>query len=118
MPEINLNLKSYDELIMEISKLIGDKYLLQQENQQLKGQIKNIEEAYETEAEAKYYEYIDNHRSKLQQRIDKAIEYIENHSLYEEEYDYDYEENIYLSGINDETTKKDLLEILKGDNNE
>ena len=54
----------------------------------------------------------------LQQRIDEAIEYIENHSLYEEEYDYDYEENIYLSGINDETTKKDLLEILKGSEND
>ena len=39
MPEINLKLKSYDELTMEISKLNGDKYLLQQENQQLKRQI-------------------------------------------------------------------------------
>ena len=30
-----------------------------------------------------------------------------------EEYDYDYEENSYLSGIDDETAKKDLLKILK-----
>lgn len=45
-------------------------------------------------------------------RIDKAIEYIESHSLYEEEYDYDYEENSYLSGISDEVAKKDLLNIL------
>lgn len=51
-------------------------------------------------------------------RIDKAIEYIENHSLYEEEYDYDYEENSYLSGIDDETAKKDLLKILRGGINE
>ena len=51
----------------------------------------------------------------LQQRIDKAIEYIENHSLYEEEYDYDYEENSYLSGIDDKVAKTDLLEILKGE---
>ena len=49
----------------------------------------------------------------LNERIDKAIEYIENHSLYEEEYDYDYEENSYLSSIDDEKAKKDLLEILK-----
>lgn len=55
---------------------------------------------------------------RLQQRINKAIEYIENHSLYEEEYDYDYEENSYLSGIDDEQAKRDLLEILKGDSNE
>ena len=46
------------------------------------------------------------------QIIREAREYVENHSLYEEEYDYDYEENIYLSGIDDETAKKELLEIL------
>lgn len=51
---------------------------------------------------------------KQKEVIDKAIDYIENHSLYEEEYDYDYEENSYLSGIDDETAKKDLLKILKG----
>lgn len=49
----------------------------------------------------------------LQQKIERAIEYIENNYLYEEEYDYDYEENSYLSGIDDEQAKKDLLEILK-----
>ena len=52
---------------------------------------------------------------KLQNRINKAIEYIENNSLYETEYDYDYEENSYLSGIDDEIAKKDLLKILKGE---
>lgn len=49
-------------------------------------------------------------------RIDKAIEYIENNSLYEEEYDYDYEENSYLIGTDDETAKKELLAILQGEN--
>ena len=49
---------------------------------------------------------------KYKEVIDKAIEYLENNSLYEEEYDYDYEENSYLSGIDDETAKKDLLKIL------
>ena len=62
--------------------------------------------------------FIDPELNKLQQRINKAIEYIENNSLYEEEYDYDYEENLYLSGIEDGYAKKDLLEILKGDSNE
>ena len=55
---------------------------------------------------------------KQKEVIDKAIEYIENNSLYEEEYDYDYEENSYLSGIDDETAKKDLLKILRGETNE
>ena len=50
----------------------------------------------------------------LKSRIGKAIKYIKNHSLYEEEYDYDCEENIYLSGINDEVAKEDLLHLLKG----
>ena len=54
----------------------------------------------------------------LKDKIDKEIEYIENNSLYEEEYDYDYEENSYLSGIDDETAKKDLLKILRGGINE
>ena len=60
-------------------------------------------------------EYLEKENEELQQRIDKAIEYIENNSLYETEYDYDYEENSYLSGIDDEIAKKDLLEILKGE---
>ena len=51
---------------------------------------------------------------KYKEVIDKAIKYLENNSLYEEEYDYDYEENSYLSGIDDETAKKDLLKILRG----
>ena len=49
----------------------------------------------------------------IMQKIERAIEYIENNSLYETEYDYDYEENSYLSGIDDTQAKKDLLEILK-----
>ena len=60
-----------------------------------------------------YYEHIQL-REEIE-KINKAIEYIENNSLYETEYDYDYEENSYLSGIDDEIAKKDLLEILKGE---
>ena len=56
-------------------------------------------------------------KQKYKEVIDKAKEYIENNPLYEEEYDYDYEENSYLSGIDDETAKKDLLKILRGEIN-
>jgi len=51
-------------------------------------------------------------------RIDKAIEYIEKHSLYEQDYDYDYEENLVEYPSTDEQAKKDLLEILKGEDKE
>ena len=69
----------------------------------------------ELQEENSRYERINK---KYKEVIDKAIEYIENNSLYEEEYDYDYEENSYLSGIDDETAKKDLLKILRGGINE
>lgn len=50
---------------------------------------------------------------KLQQKeniINKAKDYINNNPLY----DIDgYENNTYLSGIDDEQTRKDLLEILE-----
>jgi len=55
-----------------------------------------------------------NEIERLNNRIYKAIEYIENNSLYEEEYDYDYEEIMYLVGTSDEVAKNDLLSILKG----
>ena len=61
-----------------------------------------------------YIKQLQQENKQLKDKIDKAIEYIENNSLYEEEYDYDYEENSYLSGIDDETAKKDLLKILRG----
>ena len=63
-------------------------------------------------------EQLQQENKQLKERINKSIDYIENHSLYEEEYDYDYEENSYLSGIDDETAKKDLLKILRGETNE
>ena len=54
-------------------------------------------------------------KEQLQQKediINKAKEYIINNSLYEEEYDYDYEENIYLSEIHDDDVRRILVEIL------
>ena len=63
----------------------------------------------------KYALKLHKENSQLKDRINKAVEYIENNSLYDEEYDYNYEEEIYLSGIDDEVAKKDLLSLLKGD---
>ena len=76
-----------------------------EENEFLKSEIEEAKRILQ-----KYLEYIDER----DERINKAIKYLENNSLYEEEYDYDYEENSYLSGIDDETAKKDLLKILRG----
>lgn len=73
---------------------------LQQENRQLKEQLENASKNY-----TKYIQQRDN-------VLDEIREYIENNSLYEEEYDYDYEETMYLSGISDEKAKEDLLQIL------
>lgn len=52
----------------------------------------------------------------LKERIDKAIEYVENHK-------YKYWDGLGEIGIEDrefekDTNPEDLLEILKGDNNE
>ena len=48
----------------------------------------------------------------LQQRIDKAIEYIKNKPLYTETYDYNEEDNLELKYTDDEIARNDLLEIL------
>lgn len=50
----------------------------------------------------------------LEERIDNAIEYVNNNSLYEQDYDYDYEENLVEYPPSDELARKHLLEILKG----
>lgn len=47
------------------------------EIEKLKEKIENIKMFYETDAEAKYYDFVNKHESKLQQRIDKAIDYID-----------------------------------------
>ena len=112
----------------EFTKQIKDSYILNlsmvllEEFENLKTENKQLKENYErtynenralrekdyiTDTDLIYENYI------LSRAINKAIEYIKNHSLYEEEYDYDYEENSYLSGIDDKTAKKDLLEILR-----
>ena len=67
------------------------------------------EETY-NEYKGTYEEQIEE----LQERIDKAIEYIENNSLYKEEVDYDYEETPIYVGCNDIKAREELLNILKG----
>ena len=44
----------------------------------------------------------------------KAINYLKEHSLYEQDYDFDYEENLVEYPPSDEQARKDLLDILKG----
>ena len=88
----------------EIEQLKQENKELKEENEFLKSEIEEAKRIFQ-----KYLEYIDER----DERINKAIKYIENNSLYEEKYDYDYEENSYLSGIDDKTAKKDLLEILR-----
>lgn len=72
----------------------------------------NFTALFNTEQEAKKICEQLNQAYYKEQIIREAREYVENHSLYEEEYDYDFEENIHLSGISDITAKKELLEIL------
>ena len=63
----------------------------------------------------KQKEKIDELQIQLQQKeniIKEVREYIENNDLYEQDYDYDYEENLVVGPPSDETARKILLEIL------
>lgn len=61
----------------------------------------------------------DKEIKRLNNIIKRAIEYIENNSLYEIQYDEDiYENNVYMSGASDEIASRDLLDILKGSDKE
>ena len=54
---------------------------------------------------------------RLSNIIKEVREYIENNDLYEQDYDYDYEENLVVGPPSDETARKILLEILDKENN-
>lgn len=82
---------------------------LEIQNKILKGNNKLL-----IQQKAKMYEDLDE----LSDRIQKAIEYIENNRLYKEEIDYDYEENPIYVGCNDIKAREELLDILKGGKNE
>jgi len=87
---------------------------LQKEIERLKNELENVKAHYETEAEARYYEFIDNHKSKLQQRISKAIEYLTEEGVCI--LNKGMKENERL--VWDWQNYYDLLDILKGVDNE
>ena len=64
------------------------------------------------ELNIKYIEEIE----RLHSIIKEVREYIENNSLYEQDYDYDYEENLVEYPPSDEQAKKDILEISDKEN--
>ena len=83
---------------------------LKEENEFLKSEIEEAKRIFQ-----KYLEYIDER----DERINKAIKYIEsnNETLYIYEPDYDYEENI-VDNYDISSFREDLLKILKGGENE
>ena len=84
-----------------------NRIMLLEENEQLKGSLQtheillraNVEENQQLKKQLKQKENI----------INKARKYINNNPLYDID---SYENNTYLSGIDDEQTRKELLEIL------
>lgn len=105
---------SYTEKIIDyITNLQQKVEQLEKENEQLRTQVNTYENPDDLTL---FYMWLDEKaKDKIKQLENirkEAIEYVNDNSLYEEEYDYDYEENIYLTGIDDEQAKKDLLNIL------
>lgn len=87
-------------LYEENTRLVNEITVLKTENQQLKKNNQSMQEE------------MDRTWAKLQQKediINKAKEYIENNPLYDIDV---YEYSICLNGIDDEQTRKELLEIL------
>lgn len=60
----------------------------------------------------------DRENIKLQSIINRAIDYIENNDLYTQDIDYDYDDNMVLSPPTDELERKELLNILRGEDEE
>lgn len=90
--------------------LDSDKYKrymeLYEEIERLNNELENVKAHYETEAEAKYYEFIDNHESELQQRINKANDILKDYLC---SYDYTSAEFKKIAEV-----FMDLLNTLKG----
>ena len=118
--ELKNLLKTNEEHRKLNGELRQDNYKLDKENQMLfeeNLELKKLCDKYEEEHKTTFEEWqngISKYKTlkELQDRIDKAIEYIKNNSLFKEKYDYDNEENIYLSGIDDEQARIDLLRML------
>lgn len=80
---------------------------MEQEIEKLKEKIENMKMSYETDAEAKYYDFVNKHESKLQQRIDNAIEYM-NDTI-----DFSWKNNSPIKNGKSLNLNK-LLDILQG----
>ncbi len=78
---------------------------------------KYYDKCYECSDLVDKLKYITNEFIILKQRIDKAIEYVENNQLYEDLSEYD-DEVINFSWVDDLKATKELLSILRGEDNE
>ena len=117
----NKELKMIDDYINELEaykynmdrdylRLEQENKKLKEENEFLKSEIEEAKRIFQ-----KYLEYIDER----DERINKAIKYIEynNETLYTYEPDYDYEENM-VDNYDISNYREDLLKILKGGKND
>lgn len=59
--------------------------------------------------------FIVKENESLRERIEKALSYIEDNDLYDEDWDYNYEEELEYRGADDATVREDLITILKGE---
>ena len=98
LEKVNDRLKEYCDFYKDLSEKQNKTI------KQLEEKIDSVKESYETDAEAKYYDYVDKYESKLQERIDKAIETINYYAIEDEDYSKIYN-----------TEEQELYEILKGE---
>lgn len=59
--------------------------------------------------------FIVKENESLRERIEKALSYIEDNDLYDEDWDYSYEEELEYRGTDGVTAREDLIAILKGE---
>ena len=88
---------------IKVSKLEDGSYKLK---------INNYTRYEVEEVEAFAIKYLQTQLQQKENIIKEVREYIENNDLYEQDYDYDYEENLVVGPPSDETARKILLGIL------
>ena len=88
---------------IKVSKLEDGSYKLK---------INNYSRYEVEEVEALAIKYLQTQLQQKENIIKEVREYIENNDLYEQDYDYDYEENLVVGPPSDETARKILLGIL------
>jgi len=92
---------------IKVSKLEDGSYKLK---------INNYSRYEVEEVEALAIKYLQTQLQQKENIIKEVREYIENNDLYEQDYDYDYEENLVVGPPSDETARKILLGILDKEN--